>query len=750
MLVLSKSIPYADLGLTIYRDDALKYKFYGFPEAPHVRTNEKGQPVFLLIKYAFSDADREANPDLPMGGGYITLDTVFGMTEEQEKEALARLQTMLEDEWNKSRNLNPEDTDYTYKGPNAEFGTPQWVDGAVNFQVINDANLVQGALSEGKPSLFGSNNAIFNATLTPAGATFFEKTLTNDDGSGIDLTPIQVTYDLTFMRRLPPATIRIWANVTEVYHAMSELDHEHDENGWSEDDFSTNETYTETLVKSEFIHIDFDRGEYEEDDVKELESFAMGTVQGWLQENLFDRITPQDVGYPDVEDIYGKEADVYRLKKIDQITSNNLNLKITTTGLTPMTLHPQATLESFFGDMTPEEIAEHVREVDLEDDFFKTLDLSVKAYADFSEVQYVKVDVEYDGEGGLKNESFTFKSDDDVAGYWNPRLNNASREYRWRYEVGFKSQPDATIIKDWEPETTRSLNINVGRPGELNVDVLAGQIDWDNTVEQVQVTVKYSDRRNDIDEESATIILTKESPSGNYSRWLYKEVEKPIDYQVKYFLKNGIEVEGESEQTTGREIVVNDSFVDLLDVLIVAAGRIDSVNQVVVDCRYNDEANDFTSIKHFSISKQDFLGSWKVPLIDPDRREWEWKKLVLYKDGTKAESSWQQLDGSQTLAVSWDSPPSLDVSVNPALVKFDRAPVVEVSLTYKGNVVEGESPATFIFEEKKKQTWSLRIEDEDVREYDWEVTYYLADGDPIVSSGTSDKSTFLIPRTPSA
>jgi len=750
MLVLSNSIDYRDIGVTVYRDDTVKYKFYGFPDAPHVRTNEEGRPIFLLTKYAFSDQDREDDPELPMGGGYVNLDTVFAMTSTQEEAAKTRLQAMLEKEWNQSRNLNPEDADYSYQGPDAEFAAPQWTDGAVNFQVVNDANLVQGTLSEGKPSLFGANNAIFNATLTPAGATFFEKTLTNPDGSGIDLTPIQVVYDLTFMRRLPPATIRIWGHVSEVYHAMSSLEHDHDENGWSEDDFSTNETYTETLVKSEYIHIDFDRGEYEPEDVEELESFAMGTVQSWLQENLFDRFTPQDVGYPDMEDIYGKEADVYRLKTVDQITSNNLNIVITTTGLTEMTIHPQATLESFFGDMTEEQIAEHVREVDLEDDFFKTLDLSAKAYADFSEVQYVKVDVEYDGEDGLKNDSFTFKSDDDPAGYWNPRLNNASREYRWRYEVGFKSKPDATISTDWEPETTRSLNLNVGRPGELNVDVLAGQVDWEDTVEQVQVTVTYSDRRNDIDEESATIILTKENPSGNYSRWLYTDIEQPIDYQATYFLKNGSEVEGDAEQTTGREIVVNDSFVDLLDVLIVPAGRVDSVNQVVVDCRYTDDVNDFTSIKHFSISKQSFLGNWKVPLIDPDNRKWEWKKLVLYKDGTKAESSWQQLDGSQTLAVAWDSPPSLDVSVNPALLKFDRAPVVEVNLTYKGSVIEGESPATFIFEEKKKQTWSLRVEDDEVKDYDWEVTYYVIDGDPIVVSGTSDKSTFLIARTPAA
>lgn len=744
MLVLANNIVYNDLQVIAYRDDTLFYKFYPLPEVPRIRKNRKGRPVFLLTKYAFSDQDREADPDLPTGGGYLNLDVVFALTPEQEAEVRQRLQQLVEDEWNRRRGIDATDEDYRYTGPEVELAAPQWMDGAVKFHVVNDPNLVKGKLSEGKPSMFGANNAIFNATLTPAGATYFQRTLVNPDGGGIDLTPVQVEYELSFMRRLPPARILIYGSVREIYHAVSELVHDYEDNFWSEDDFSTNESYSEYLDRSEAVTIRIDTGEYaaDSDEIEELRNFAMGQLTKWLQESIFDRVTQFDPTYPDVADVYSKESDVYRLKKIDQVASSRLYINITQTGLVEHTIHPQATLESFFSGMTPEQIAQHVREVDLEDDFFKTLSLNVKAFADYSEVTYVKVDIDYAGE--IK--SFTFNNDDDAPGSWDPRLRDGNREYRYRYEVAFKSNPNATLSTGWQTEKTRELNINVGRPGQLALDVLAGQVDWENLIEQVQVTVSYEDRRNDIDKESTTLILKKDGPSAGYNRWLYKPQEEPVRWQAKYFLKSGQEMESDRMTTTDRQIVINDTFVDILQVVVVPAGQVEAVNQAIVDLRYQDSSG-YRATKTFSISRPDFFAVWKVPLISPNQRGWEWRRIALYKDGTHDESGWEQMDGSQTLAVSWESPPYLNVSVNPVLVKFDRAPVVEVTLTYKGRVVEGESPATFLFEEKKKQTWTLRVEDDSITDYDWEVTYYT-EPESVIRKGASNKRTFLVPRTP--
>lgn len=745
MLVLSNSIDYRDIGLTIYRDDSLFYKFYLFPDAPRVRKDSTGHPVFLLTKYAFSDRDREKHPELD-GGGFLNLDVVFAATPEQEAEARTRLQALVEKEWNRTRGINSASEGYQYSGPDVELGTPQWTDGSVSFEVVNDPNLVAGKLSEGKPSMFGANNAIFNATLTTAGATYFQKALVTDNGTGVNLAPISVKYTLKFMRRLPPARIQIYGNVTQIYDAVSQLSHDYDSHCWREDDFTTNESYSEYLLNSQAVYVRIDTGEYQADDdsMEELRSFAMGQLTKWLQENLFEKLNKFDPSYPDVADVYTKEEDVYRMKKIHQVASSTLMINIEQTGLVEQTVNPQATLESFFEGMPPEEIAKHVREIDLDDNFFKTLDLHVKAFADYKEIQYVKVDLQYDGETGLKVQSFSFESDDDEAGYWDPRLFDGKRDYRYRYEVAFKSNPAAKILSDWIPETTRQLNLNIGRPGELALDILAGQIDWENLVEQVQVTVSYEDTRHQIEKESATLILDKTSPSKAYQRWLYRFREEPVVYQAKYFLKNGQEFATNLANTTDRQIIVNDTFVDALSVMVVPSGKVEAINQVVVDCRYQDRTG-YSVIKSFSIAKPDFLGTWKVPLIEPNYEKWEYKTLVMYKDGTFTESLWKPMEGSQTVAIAWPSPPSLNVILNPSLLKFEPGTVVEVTLTYKGEVVEGDSPATFIFETKAPQTWNLRVKSEAVKDFDYEITYYLPT-DTVTKRGTTAKEAFLIPR----
>jgi len=744
MLVLANNINYEDIQATVYRDDSKFYKFYPLPHFPRVRRDRNNRPVFLLTKYAFSDQDRERDPSLPTGGGYVNLDTVFAMTPDQETEVRTRLQKMVEDEWNRRRGINSEDPEYRYTGPQVELGTPQWMDGAVRFNVVNDPNLVKGTLSEGKPSMFGANNAIFNATLTPAGATYFQKTLTDPEGTGIDLTPIQVEYELTFLRRLPPARIRIYGSVREVYRAVSKLDHDYDSHMYHADDFTTKEKYTEYLYKSEAVRIDIDTGEYaaDSDEIEELRSFAMGALNQWMQDNMFERLTKDDPTYPDVADVYSKEKDIYRVKRIEDVAQSRININITQTGLQEHTIYPQATLQSFFGDMTPEQIAEHVREVDLEDAFFKTLSLRTKAFADFSEVLFVKVDIEYAGEV----KSFTFNSNEDDPGVWDPRIRDGNREYRYRYQVAFKSDPNATILTEYQKETTRELNINVGRPGLLDLDVLAGQVDWEQVVDQVQVIVSYEDRRNDIEEESKTCILKPDTPSDDYQRWLYKPREEPVRYEAKYFLKSGQEVDAPEETTTGSQIVINDTFVDMLQVMVVPAGLLEAVHQVVVNLRYRDSGG-YEVVKFFSINKPDFFAVWKVPLIKGDERRWEWRRTAFYKAGGEDTTAWQTLEGSQTLPITWESPDYFIVSVNPILVPFQRAPVIEVTLTYKGEVIEGENPATFVLEDKTKKEWKLRVQDDEVTDYDWEVVYYTHP-EPVTLSGSSNKRTFLVPRTP--
>ena len=61
--------------VTVFQDDAEFNRFYIIPGFPRLRRDEQDRPVFLLIKYAFSDESRAANPELARGGGYLAFDS---------------------------------------------------------------------------------------------------------------------------------------------------------------------------------------------------------------------------------------------------------------------------------------------------------------------------------------------------------------------------------------------------------------------------------------------------------------------------------------------------------------------------------------------------------------------------------------------------------------------------------------------------------------------------------------------------
>ena len=73
MLKLPEWRTFQEQRVTVYQDDTLFWKFYLVPNYVTIRKDDAGKPVFLLIAYSFGDQDREENPDLPRGGGYMCL-----------------------------------------------------------------------------------------------------------------------------------------------------------------------------------------------------------------------------------------------------------------------------------------------------------------------------------------------------------------------------------------------------------------------------------------------------------------------------------------------------------------------------------------------------------------------------------------------------------------------------------------------------------------------------------------------------
>ena len=476
--------------VTVYQDDAQFWRFYLIPGFPTVRQLPNGDPVFMLIKYALSDQSREDNPDLPSGGGYLVFDAELKVSDEHMEELRAELQPLVQQEWERLKSdqskrgklvatatlsdamgdhwrsqghrgtrATDASTSIDLDLPEAEmpvipdeepvviFGEPLWLGGKVTMSAPTSTALVNPSdmPRERTASLVGNNVAAFNLDLTQDGATFMQKTLIGEDGEGAtDLTPIQVEYQLKMLAKLPPATMYLKFDTSQVYHAMQELFHEHTN---CTDDYFTSENMMEMSLEAGLITIKIDMGGVQDDD---LEQMMMQQAMNMAQELLTLRFAEKERAPMEEwadEDTQESYKEIYRLKRQSEVDMTNFEQTMEIRTSTELTIAPQGTLATFLRGR--DDMDAFVREVDLDDPFFKTLGLRVRAFAQWEEdeVAFVEVEVKYE-HGELKTNTFTFTPAEQEPQEWDPSLVDGKRVYECRWRVGFEGR-DPTEWSEW-------------------------------------------------------------------------------------------------------------------------------------------------------------------------------------------------------------------------------------------------------------------------------------------------------------
>ena len=105
MLKLPAFSSFKNPDVVAYQDDTQFWKFYLIPGNVSIRRDAKGNPVFLLIKFAFGDQDRAENKNLPRGGGYMVFDTELSLPNAVRDNIVKQLQVYVNDTWNQLKAL---------------------------------------------------------------------------------------------------------------------------------------------------------------------------------------------------------------------------------------------------------------------------------------------------------------------------------------------------------------------------------------------------------------------------------------------------------------------------------------------------------------------------------------------------------------------------------------------------------------------------------------------------------------------
>ncbi|MFD0724434.1 hypothetical protein [Lysobacter brunescens] len=192
-------------GVTVFRDHADPSQFWYLPGPVSLARREADQRAkFTFLKY------KNRPGAARRGGGYLMIETELALDRDLERRVTERLASI-----SRGRpKLAPVPFDegtvacvaLNLQGSGGTRATPA-PEGAFNA--------VETILGAGKPSLAGSNTAVFSLELSAEGATLLEKAL--QEGT----TPIGVIYDLKYTGLRPAFNVKITADFNQVFTHFS-------------------------------------------------------------------------------------------------------------------------------------------------------------------------------------------------------------------------------------------------------------------------------------------------------------------------------------------------------------------------------------------------------------------------------------------------------------------------------------------------------------------------------------------------
>ena len=745
--------------VTIFADDTLFYLFYPVASAPSIRLDEHGKPIFLLVKYAFSDEDRLRNPSAPAGGGYLNFDIQFDVPPETLAKVRAQLQPQVDAEWQRLKNGTAAEQAQpgvvgTTTPPQVAFGEPTWTGGKVSLDAPQAAELVSARVAEAQPSLLAGNIAVFSLDLTSDGATFMQKTLATPSGAGAsDLTVLQVAYDLTFWARLPAAHIHIHADSQKIHEYLHKQMEGRGVDNCTTYDFDHTDITTDTASVTGAIDVQIDTGSgsLPPSVMDELRRYSLDLVKQMIQSQFFTETPPEQQQPGDDTSDHpapppGSSSQKYLKQTYDSATMT-LDFDLQQSSVVEWPIHPQATLETFFKGMSAEQLKQFVRVIDLEDDFFKSLEVNARAFTSFGDgvVSNVEVQVHYEGtdENGMraeKNQTFTFTSNTPET--WKVSLIGSEREYQYRYRVGFVGQ-EPGAFSEWERSKSPDLNVAIPNPGRISITAQVGDVDFTNLVDNVQVQLAYSDPELGVPREDYTLILTPTKQGDRYDRLIYQPLRHKVQYHTRFKLKSGdVREDPKWTDCNGSQILINQAFSDILRVNLIPGGDgWDDVVQTMVDLRYKDIGNQYEVEETIPLKSRDEFKSWRVFLKNKAIQDFQYRWTASFKSGHFEQSDWQSGSGETTVPIILKRP-GIRVAILADGLDFSTCPLTEITLHYHiGGVDEQE---TFVFRDKTPQVWYIDTPEGAPIDFTYQVTHSPLGRGPLALPEARETDTVVV------
>jgi hypothetical protein len=693
--------------VTVYGDHPSDFTFYVVPQTPRFRL-ENGKPSFKFIKYR--ELRQEGND---LFGGVCAFDTEFVVAPDKLAVVIAKLQEQVNAIY-QPRGQQP---------PEVVIGPLTYTGGTATLNIGEGSTLVEKVRGAGKPSLFGNNVATFWVELTKAGAAVFEQALQGQGGF------VSVVYDLKIWARLPEIRAHAWWHASTFYDFCQTIDTE--DNFWSEDSYE--ESIRETLIKNECMGTEFNfvgnptiAAAEQQKVEQQIRDTITRQLEAGVERNMLEAIQKTD---PDTKSLR-EDQDIEDIKRTVQKTQiANVDVTYKESQVVQWNIVPQGLLPNITSMKGPDgktfEWKDYAVSVDIDDPFFRTIEVSLQVNADFANLPIFNVEAKLNYASGAdaKTQAYVFSKPDDV-GKFRAFVVDDNRKFKYSYEVNYKGDNRVFTSPVVETDDTK-LTINVDDLGILVVDIAPGDLNFAQ-VRQAQLKVRYDDAGIDPIERQFT--LTPEKNTFQIREVIFKPRTQPIKYDVKYFMTDGREYEVKGKQQDAPQLYVNDPFSAMKTVGLRAVGDLATkIQSIMVDLTYRDAGNhNYTQAKSIALSKATPFFDWTFPVIDENAGEVKYSGTIQYVDGTTRDIPETRAVRS-TIQLGDVVADRLDVMVVPDLIDFVAVRLVNVGLHYVSDDVDERKDLVFKKGDSAKN-WTIDLKDKTKRDYKWSARYFMTDG----------------------
>jgi hypothetical protein len=400
--------------------------------------------------------------------------------------------------------------------------------------------------------------------------------------------------------------------------------------------------------------------------------------------------------------------------------------------------------------------ATHIKEISLDDVFFRQIDVTVSTTGDLAQydIESAVVDLQHGGtvDAPVVAGSVEFTPSNQVGGHFVAFPDAGDYEVRHRVTYDLGDSPDIAgqpgtkkIITDWAAEVDRALVVHPSDDISIRgVFVEPGVVDWD-VIDRIETTLTYADPGNSFTTARTYII----GPTSTREEWRVRLTNPAITgytVQHRWHLKDGQRViDGKPTPTDIDHLYVPDPFVERLPITVSALVDKSQVARVDVQLSYQDDGNDFSVTKMVEVQGPNFVPvTVEIPLMDSDVRSFSYVATLVRVDGSP-----QRLN-----SVTTDSPSVfvsdghfLDVAVT-MLGSLAAAGLDGVQVDLRTDPADGQQaqPQSVLFQQGSPPMATVRLTMRPDRgsQYQYQTTAFLTNGAPVVRPWASANTTALV------